>query len=149
MADLPRIYDDLIRFETELWNAVDARLRKDCDLTLGRFETLQLIAAHDDCRVFDIADALVVTVGGISKVVDRLEESGLCRRRANPDDRRSSIIELTPAGRTTLARATVVFGEELEQRIGSVLSEPALKQLGSALAKLRAAHHLTRRTDDT
>jgi hypothetical protein len=30
-----------------------------------------------------------------------------------------------------------------------VLSEPALKQLGSALAKLRAAHHLTRRTDDT
>jgi MarR family transcriptional regulator, organic hydroperoxide resistance regulator len=147
MADLPQLYHDLVRFETELWNAVDARLRKDCDLTLGRFETLQLIARRTNCRVNDIADALVVTVGGISKVVDRLEESGLCRRRANPDDRRSSIIELTPAGRTTLALATVVFDEELEQRIGSVLSEPALKQLGGALAKLRADHHLTRRID--
>jgi MarR family transcriptional regulator, organic hydroperoxide resistance regulator len=138
MADLPGIYHDLVRFETELWNAVDARLRKECDLTLGRFETLRVIAAHDDCRVNDIADALVVTVGGISKIVDRIEASGHCRRRANPDDRRSSIIELTPAGRKALTKATVVFEDELERRIGTVLSERALQQLAAALTKLRA-----------
>lgn len=141
MTELPQLYDDLVRFETELWNAVDARLRRDCDLTLGRFETLQVIGRRVDCRVNDIADDLVVTVGGISKIVDRIEATGHCRRRANPDDRRSSIIELTPAGRKALTAATIVFEDELEQRLGSVLSPSALKQLAGALSKLRAAHH--------
>jgi DNA-binding MarR family transcriptional regulator len=147
MADLPQLYNDLVRFETELWNAVDARLRKDSDLTLARLETMRVIAGHNDCRVFDIADELSVTVGGISKIVDRIEAAGHCRRRANPEDRRSSIIELTPPGRKALTEATVVFEDELELRIGSVLSDSALKQLGAALSKLRAAQRLTRKTD--
>jgi hypothetical protein len=46
--------------------------------------------------VFDIAEELSLTVGGTSKLVDRIEAAGHCVRRANPDDRRSSIIELTP-----------------------------------------------------
>ena len=141
MTDLLGVYDDLVRFETELWNAVDARLHRDCDLTLARYETLRVIASRPDCRVNDIADALVVTVGGISKIVDRIEATGHCRRRANPDDRRSSIIELTSAGRRALAAASTVVDSELEQRIGSVLSASALKQLAAALSKLRAAHH--------
>jgi DNA-binding MarR family transcriptional regulator len=138
-ADLPQLYDDLVRFETQLWNAVDARLRRDSGVTLGTYETLRVIAARDECRVNDIADALVVTVGGISKMVDRVESAGLCRRRANPGDRRSSIIELTPAGRKALAKATTVFEDELSLRVGSVLSATAQHQLASSLAKLRAA----------
>src|SRR5690348_5672913 len=89
MTDLSKVYDDLVRFETQLWNAVDARLRKDAGITLGTYEVLVAIDARSDCRVNDIAAALVVTVGGISKLVDRVEAAGLCRRRANPDDRRS------------------------------------------------------------
>jgi DNA-binding MarR family transcriptional regulator len=50
------------------------------------------------CRVFDINEQLSITVGA-SKLVDRIEAAGLCRRRVNPDDRRSRFIELTPAGR--------------------------------------------------
>ena len=129
----------LVRFETELWNAVDARLRKDSDLTLGRYETMRIIADRDGCRVYDIADEMSVTVGGISKIVDRIEASGHCRRRANPDDRRSFIIELTPAGQQALARAKPALDDELELRLGSVLSERALQQLGTALTKLRSA----------
>jgi DNA-binding MarR family transcriptional regulator len=128
-----------VRFETQLWNALDARLRKDCGITLATYETLRVVATRDDCRVNDIAEALVVTVGGISKLVDRVEAAGLCRRRANPDDRRSSIIELTPAGRKALSQATAVFEDELELRVGSILSPTAAHQLGAALAKLRAA----------
>jgi MarR family transcriptional regulator, organic hydroperoxide resistance regulator len=139
MEDLKRLFSDLIRFETELWNTVDARMRADHDLPLHKFEPMQVIAATADCRVYDIAGALSLTTGGVSKIVDSIEASGHCRRRPNPGDRRSSIIELTPAGRRVLASATRTFERELQARLGSALSERTLQQFGSALKGLRAA----------
>ena len=109
MEDLKQLFSDLIRFETELWNAIDARLRAEHDLPLHKFEPMQIIASRPNCRVYDIAEALSLTTGGVSKLIDAIEASGYCKRRPNPDDRRSSIIELTPAGRKALARATKGF----------------------------------------
>jgi DNA-binding MarR family transcriptional regulator len=139
MADLRRLFNDIIRFETELWNAVDARLRDEFDLPLARFEPMLVIAGHPACRVHDIANELVITVGGTSKLVDRIEAAGHCRRRPNPDDRRSSIIELTAVGKRLLAKAGKAFDEELETLLGGAVSDRSLQQLGATLALLRAA----------
>ena len=139
MEDLKQLFSDLIRYETELWNAVDARLRAEHGLPLHRFEPMQIIAIQPDCRVYDIAGALSITTGGVSKLVDSIEAAGYCRRRANPGDRRSSIIELTPAGKKLLARATKTFEAELELRLGSLLSGRALSQFASSLNAPRDA----------
>jgi DNA-binding MarR family transcriptional regulator len=141
MTDLPDLFHHLIRFETELWNAVDARLRADFDLPLSRLEPMQVIARRPSCRVYDIAAELSITIGGTSKLVDRIEAAGYCVRRANPHDRRSSIIELTTAGRRALAKATKVFEDELRTRIGSALPERSLQQFYSTLVKMRAANN--------
>lgn len=138
MADLQGLFSELIRYETELWNAVDARLRVDFDLSMTWFEPMRVIDQVDPCRVHDIARELVITVGGTSKLVDRIEAAGYCVRRSNPEDRRSSIIELTVEGKRVLAAATGVFQVELEARFGEVLSPGELEQLGVTLAKLRA-----------
>jgi DNA-binding MarR family transcriptional regulator len=106
VPDLPDLFHELIRFEIELWDAVDARLRADCGLLLSRFEPMQVISRRAPCRVQDIADELSITVGGASKLVDRIQAAGHCRRRPHPDDRRSSLIELTPAGRQLFTAAT-------------------------------------------
>ncbi|HUA02934.1 MAG TPA: MarR family winged helix-turn-helix transcriptional regulator [Solirubrobacteraceae bacterium] len=140
MDDFRQLFSDLIRFETELWNAVDARLRAEHGLPLHKFEPMQIIERTPDCRVFDIADALSLTTGGVSKLVDSIEASGYARRRPNPEDRRSSIIELTPTGVRLLGKATRTFEAELQERLGSVLSERAMRQFTSALARLRAAN---------
>ena len=139
MADLKQLFNDLIRFEIDLWNAIDARLRDEFGLPLGNFDAMQVIVRTPSCRVFDIARELAITVGGTSKVVDRIEAAGHCVRRSNPDDRRSSIVELTPAGEVVLAEATTAFESELELRFGSVLSARALAQLSTTMAKLRSA----------
>jgi MarR family transcriptional regulator, organic hydroperoxide resistance regulator len=138
--DLKLLFAELIRFETELWNGVEARLRADLDLPLSRFEPMQVISRRQSCRVYDIADELSITVGGTSKLVDRIEAAGHCSRRANPDDRRSSIIELTPTGRRLLVRATAVFEEELQARLGSALPARAFHEFGASLSKLRVAN---------
>jgi DNA-binding MarR family transcriptional regulator len=141
VVDLTHLFDQLVRFETELWNAVDARLRADCGLPLGWFEALRVVRGQESCRVHDVAARLAITVGGTSKLVDRVEAAGYCRRRSNPDDRRSSIVELTPEGERVAARAATIFQEELRLRLGSALPEPALRQLGAALTELRSAGH--------
>jgi DNA-binding MarR family transcriptional regulator len=140
MTDLLDLFHQLVRFETELWNAVDARLRDDFDLPLSRLEPMQVIARHPSCRVNDIAKELSITIGGTSKLVDRIEAAGHCVRRANPDDGRSSVIELTAAGRRVLTNAVKAFEDELETRIGSAVSARSLQQLHSGIVKLRAAN---------
>ena len=140
MADLKVLFSELIRFETDLWNAVDARLRSEHDLQLTWFEPMQVMSKYTACRVFDIKEELSITVGGTSKLVDRIEAAGLCRRRANPDDRRSQIIELTPAGRRLLGKATKSFEDELQARLASVVPERTLEQFGATLMRLRAAN---------
>ena len=140
MTDLLDLFHQMVRFETELWYGVDARLRADFELPLSRLEPMQVIARHPSCRVNDIAEELSITIGGTSKLVDRIEAAGYCARRANPDDGRSSVIELTAAGRRVLTKAAKAFEDELENRIGSAVSARSLQQLYSTIVKLRAAN---------
>ena len=144
MSDLKKLFNELVRFEVETWNAIDARLRVEHDLPLSRFEPMRVIASTKNCRVYDIAGALSLTTGGTSKLVDTIEAAGHCQRRPNPDDRRSSIIELTPAGKRLVTKATKTFDNELESRIGSVLGDRSLTQLTTTLIKLRAGQRARR-----
>jgi DNA-binding MarR family transcriptional regulator len=145
LPDLPLLFEQLVRLQIELWNAADARLRSELGTTLGNLESMRVINGRGICRVNDIADDLVITVGGASKIVDRLEASGTCVRSANPDDRRSSLIALTDKGRDELARATAVLAGELAAWFGSVAPE-TVESLTATLTALRnAAPELTTR----
>lgn len=137
--DLKVLFNELVRLEIELWDAVEDRLQKDHGVNLPFFEFMQVIARIPGCRVQDIAAELSITVGGTSKTVDRIEAAGLCARHANPRDRRSSLIELTTAGKRLLARATSTVESELSYRLGSAMPERSLAQFTRTVAKLRTA----------
>jgi DNA-binding MarR family transcriptional regulator len=139
VTDVRTVFDDLIRFETIVWGTIDARLQAERGLTLSSFNLMLVIDATPLCRVFDIAEAVAITVGGASQAVDRLEKAGHCRRTPHPDDRRSSIIELTPAGIETFRAAEPVFDDELARLITAPLSAAHLSHFGSALNTLRRA----------
>ena len=134
---LRQVFDDLVRFETVLWAALDQRLRRECDVSLASVNVLLVIDSVPLCRVQDIASALAITVGGVSQAVDRVEADGWCRRRPNPEDRRSSILELTKAGKQTLERCGAVLDAELGRHLRDPLSATALNNLASALSTLR------------
>jgi MarR family transcriptional regulator, organic hydroperoxide resistance regulator len=137
--DLRFLFSELVRLETELWNAVEARLRASFGVTLPVFEFLQVISRTTSCRVHDIAAELSITDGGTSKIVDRIEASGYCARSANPNDRRSSVITLTPAGKKLLPKLTAAVDDELRKRLGTGVTEKSLVQLTKTLSKLRAS----------
>jgi DNA-binding MarR family transcriptional regulator len=139
VTDLRQVFDDLVRFETILWGAIDARLQEECGVGLASLNAMLVIDATPLCRVHDIAQAVAITVGGASQAVDRLESAGRCARRANPADRRSSIVELTPEGKELLGVAAPVFDRELDRLLRAPLPGIALAQLADALSTLRGS----------
>jgi len=141
-----KLFHDLIRFETEVWDAVDRRLRARVELPLSWFEPMAIIGELDACRVNDIADALSITVGGTSKLVDRIEAAGLCERRPNPDDRRSSLITLTPVGERRLADAVVEVDDELARWLA--LPDSTLDRFHAVLRRLRGNARTLRHPHD-
>jgi DNA-binding MarR family transcriptional regulator len=133
------LFSELIRFETELWNAVMARLESEHGLDLHYFEPMQVIARTPDCRVHEIAAALSITVGGTSKLVDRIEAAGWCRRRKNPGDGRSSFIDLTARGQRLLTAAERTFTEEVEAGLRTPLTPRQFQEFAATICMLRHA----------
>ena len=53
----------------------------------------------------ELADHTMITTGGMSKRIDRLERAGLVARRASETDGRGRVVALTPLGRRTIDAA--------------------------------------------
>jgi DNA-binding MarR family transcriptional regulator len=139
VSDLLSLFNDLVRVETLLWNALDRRLQAELGVPLGRFETLQVLNRRGACRVNDIADELAITWSGSSKIVDRLVEGGLCGRRPNPEDGRSSLIDLTGPGRDLVERGEALLEQELARLVAGPLPQRRVQDLAVTLSRLR--HH--------
>ena len=80
MTSRYEVFFNLTRLEIELWERVDQALRAECGVPLGRLEALLVLDRLGPCRVQDVSRELAITVGGTSKLIDRVEASGHCRR---------------------------------------------------------------------
>jgi len=132
------VFTDLVRAETRLYNAVAERLKAEAGLGAGTFELLRHVRDHPDARVADLAAAFAIGVGATSKIVDRLEKQGWTERRPNPANRRSSLIALTPAGESVVARAEPAWQAAIQEILGGAVIPAELAALARALAALRS-----------
>jgi MarR family transcriptional regulator, organic hydroperoxide resistance regulator len=144
--DLIGLFRDLVRLETDLWNRVDARLHREHGLPLAWLEVMQVVSTTPRCRVLDVAETLFITVGGASKVVDKIEIAGWCRRLPNPSDGRSNLIELTAKGQRLLEAADATFRKALADHVGAGAPASDLIQLSGTLSRLR--RHLITSTQE-
>jgi MarR family transcriptional regulator, organic hydroperoxide resistance regulator len=136
-VELVELFRDLVRLETQLWNRVETRIQHAHGLPLAWLEIMQVVSATGDCRVLDIAKALSITVGGASKVVDKVEAAGWCRRQPNPTDGRSNLIQLTEAGERLLEAANITFSSALTADVAAAAPAAELAQLAATLRRLR------------
>ena len=71
-------------------------------------------------RMSDLAATLTLSRGGVTKLVDRLEEAGYLARVFCPEDRRSLQAELTPAGERILGEMREVYEQEVARHLGAL-----------------------------
>jgi DNA-binding MarR family transcriptional regulator len=109
------------------------------DLTFARYETLALLyfSRTGSLPLGKMGMRLQVHPTSVTNCVDRLEAQGLLRRVAHPNDRRTTLAEITPEGRKVVQRATPRL---LKNEFGlEVLSRSELETVTRILRKIRLA----------
>ena len=94
---------------------------------LSWFELLWAVKRTSDGlpKMSELAEWLTLSRGGITKLVDRLQEAGYIERVSCSEDRRSLYAQLTPAGESMVEEMRAVYAAEVERHLTSVSTEEA------------------------
>jgi DNA-binding MarR family transcriptional regulator len=122
-----------------LIDILDAELERDAGMPLRWYDALvHLEETPDGLRMNELAERILYSKSGFTRVVDRLEEAGLVQRVRPENDRRAILVVLTDEGRTAMERARSHHRHAIEQHFSCHLSDTHIKTLTRALEKLSA-----------
>jgi DNA-binding MarR family transcriptional regulator len=133
--------DEESRLSARLWYLLMLMRRGDAELRhgerraggfQGQGRVLRLLALHSPIAQKELAYLLGIRSQSLAEQIGKLEEAGLIERRPNPEDRRSSLVELTARGRETVEEE----GEQTEAGPFSVLDEEEQRQLTELLDRV-------------
>ena len=105
------------------------------------FEVLATLdrAPEQRLKMGELAEALVITRGGLTKLVDRLIKAGLLERTFCETDRRVSYATLLPAGVELLAEMRPVVRGELAAAFTANLSVAEAEELRATMERIRGS----------
>ena len=117
----------------QIVRALDAELERKHGLPLTSYDVLiQLSLAPDRrLRMFELADAVVLSRSGLTRLVDRLERAGLVERERGEADPRQMYARLTDRGLEVLAHATPTHIAGVKERFLERLSDEQTEQLAA------------------
>ncbi len=117
---------------------LEDRLKAATDLSWAEFEVLWRLqtAAEHPLQMNEIAEQLLGSPSGITRMADRLAKDGLIARETPRDNRRIVHVKLTKRGASVLANAREAFGEALGRSFSAHLTEADVTTLRSLARKL-------------
>jgi DNA-binding MarR family transcriptional regulator len=106
-----RAWMAFLRAHAAVTRRLEAELTAERGLSLADYDALVQLAIADGrrLRMGELAERVVLSRSGVSRLVDRLVADGLAIRRACPTDARGSWAELTPAGLDRLRHAAPIL----------------------------------------
>ncbi|HEU0130192.1 MAG TPA: MarR family transcriptional regulator [Mycobacteriales bacterium] len=127
-----------LRAHARVTRVLDAELAAECDLPLGSYEVLLHLneAPGGRLRMTDLADRVLLSRSGLTRLVDRLERDGLLRRESCPSDLRGTNAVLTDAGLDRLRAAAPVHLRGVREHMLDALTEDELRVLAEALGRV-------------
>jgi len=133
-----RAWLGLLRGYRSLTRELSARLLADHGLTQNDYEVLaQLSRAEDErMRRIDLAERLMLTPSGITRLLDGLERCGYVAKATCDTDARVTYAVLTEAGHQKLAEASETHLADIEAALGCLAAEE-LATLGELPSRLR------------
>lgn len=129
---------------------IERELAAAKQLPLSSYDVLlTLLEAPDHrLRMHEIADAVVLSRSGLTRLIDRLEAQGLLVRERSCPDRRGAYAVLTEQGKAALRKAWPVYAQGIEQHFASLLNDSEVRTLTEALEKVLAAARKQPRSND-
>jgi DNA-binding MarR family transcriptional regulator len=134
MAMFGRLLEAAERVTRDHFNPLFAKT----GLQSGEFDVLATLRRSGDPYMLSptsLYEAMMISSGGMTNRLDRLERAGLIERRPDPNDRRGKLIALTAAGRRVIDE-TLTRHVANEERLMSVLTTAEQEKLNALLKKL-------------
>jgi DNA-binding MarR family transcriptional regulator len=123
-------------------NTLDGELRAEEGLSLGDYDVLVRLARAPDrsLRMAELAERVMISPSGLTRVVDGLVDEGLVERRRDEADARVVLAKLTEKGRDRVRKAAQTHLRGIRQHFTGRLSEAQLRNVASALEVISGPH---------
>src|SRR5215217_1804111 len=117
---------------------IDRDVEAATGLPLASIELLVNIAMMEGGRIRmgELADTLLLSRGGATRLVARLEEAGLVERVIPPDDRRATYAVITDKGREVLERGEPVLKQSVHAHYLDYLDDDEIRALRTSSLKI-------------
>jgi DNA-binding MarR family transcriptional regulator len=128
----------LVRASVSVTRELSAQLSADHGLTINAYEALLQLARAPDSRMrrVDLANGLLLTASGVTRLLDGLERDGLVAREEHSSDRRVTYAVLTEAGRDKLREASKSHTRQIRELMGAQYDDDELERLAALLDRL-------------
>jgi DNA-binding MarR family transcriptional regulator len=129
-----------LRAHATVTRRLEAELVAEHELPLASYDVLvQLSEAPSRAlRMTELAERVLLSRSGLTRLVDRLERDGLVSRQACPNDARGTLAVLTDAGLERLRKAWPTHLRGVSEHVTSKLSPSELATLEQLLGRLLA-----------
>jgi DNA-binding MarR family transcriptional regulator len=131
-ADELGAWRGFLRVHSKLTRELDAELAATHGLPLSSYEVLLFLNEAPDgrLRMAQLADSVLLSPSGLTRLVDRLEKAGLVRRESCPSDRRGFEAVITDKGRAAFAEARPTHLSGVRRRFLEHFSTDDMRTLG-------------------
>ena len=139
-----RAFAALLRSHAAATRRLSAQLSSDHGLTISDYEVLLRLARAPDRRMrrVDLAEQVLLTASGITRLLDGLEQSGFVERAACSADRRVVYAVLTDAGLDKLREASRSHLDQIDSLFRASLDDEELDQLSTLLTRIGEGENL-------
>lgn len=140
----PEMYTSTHEFSVYLYRVRDlnfARTRgvlAGFGLSVGEFDILSTLRRSPKPHVLtptQLQQSVLITSGGLTKLLYQLEASGLIRRSVQVQDKRSKLVHLTSNGKETVGLAMAAAQRATKAWLDETFTEPELEQMKQLLSK--------------
>jgi len=129
---------NFIRSHSAITRELSAQLQREHGLTLNDYEVLLHLSHADEgmLRRVDLAESILLTASGITRLLEGLERSGYVCKHACTSDARVSYAKLTDDGRQKLRDASVTHLRGIDELFLGRYSGSELATLAELLSRL-------------
>ncbi|UQX87680.1 MarR family transcriptional regulator [Jatrophihabitans telluris] len=132
------VWRSFLRTHTHILRRLEQDLQAHHKIAIASYDVLVQLAEAPGrrLRMSELADAVLLSRSGLTRLVDRLQREGLVERQPDPDDARGLFTVMTEAGRSALRDAAVVHLTGVSELMIDKLDDDELRQLADLMAKL-------------
>lgn len=137
-----RAWQALLHAHQQVIRTLDAELRTEHELSMADYDVLLRLARAPErtLRMTELAERVMMSPSGLTRVVDRLVDAGMVGRHRFEGDARVMLARLTDRGRQALRKAAKTHLRGIREHFTGRLSQTQLRNVASALEMI-AGHH--------